>query len=494
MNRFRTKRPLAVCVVSFISISILLMFYGWIVRRANCAMYCSPVILVTNYSQFSDLLQNLVKNLMIGQLKANLSQKLSISYKPGNFMGFGDLAGINDFSSMISDVVSEGLRSQIGFVNTDMSLASFTGSLNNAAMTALQNELRQKGFDRNDITAVLKNYQRHLASAGLVGTYSGQVNEYRSMVSGFLPVASNLITQMAGLSGKIDVASSISAQQKDVTGNTREALSECTAHTRDGLYVLGNIGNASIGDAVGTQFIAANSKYLKTMLGKMTTTARVALTNEEIERIISKVNNAAAQTVPQYIARSTNSLEKLSLSTTASIGTIMRTKVQSALEAINRSAAAEKAKEAAITNIYSSIESEVQGLLGNPRNYGTFAREKDPARLFDNGNMKKMMVLLASRGSSATRKKLAVKHYILARTSLEVASSIKTTLNSFDPATVDSGYEDQAWKDLARLQYYLLYLDNQQLKLMAIRAMAQAADTDDPDILKYVENSGLPAD
>jgi hypothetical protein len=470
------------------------MFYGWIVRRANCAVYCSPVILVTNYSQFSDLLQNLVKNLMVGQLKANLSQKLSISYKPGNFMGFSDLADINDFSSMISDVVGEGLRSQIGFVNGEMSLANFTGSLNSAAMATLQHELRQKGFDTNDITAVIKNYQRVLASTGFVGTYSGQVNEYRSMVSGFLPVASNLITQMAGLSGKIDVASSISAQQKDVTGNTREVLSECAAHTCDGLHVLGNIGNTSIGDTVGTQFTAANSKYLKTTLGKMATTVRVALTDEETEKIILKVNNAALQTVPQYIARLTNSLEKMSLSTTASVGTIMRTKVQAALEAIHRSATAEKAKEAAITNIYSSIESEVQGLLGNPHNYGTFAREKNPVPLFDNGNMKKIMVLLASRESSATRKKLAVKHYILARTSLEIASSIKIRLNSFDPATVDSGYEDQAWKDLSRLQYYLLYLDNQQLKLMAIRAMAQAADTDDQDILKYLDNSGLPTD
>jgi hypothetical protein len=470
------------------------MSYGWIIRRANCAPYCSPVISVINYSQFSDLLQNLVKNLMVGQLKANLSQKLSISYKPGTFTGFSDLAGINDFSTVISNVVREGLSSQIAFVNADMSLANFTGSLNGAAMATLQNELRQKGLYANDISAILKNYQRVLTSPGLVGTYSGQVNEYRSMVSGFLPVASNLITQMAGLSGKIDVASSIPAKQKDMTGSTREALSECVAHTRDGLYVLGNIGNASIGDTVGTQFAVTNGKYLKTMLGKTTTTARVALTDEEIEKIILKVNNAAAQTVPHYIARSTNSLEKISLSTTASVSTVMRTKVQSALEAINRSAAAEKAKEAAITNIYSSIESEVQGLLANPRNYGIFAREKNPGALFDNGNMKKIMVLLASRGSSATRKKLAVKHYILARTSLEIASSIKTRLNSFDPATMDSGYEDQAWKDLSRLQYYLLYLDNQQLKLIAIRAMAQAADTDDPDILKHIDNSALPAD
>ena len=78
--------------------------------------------------------------------------------------------------------------------------------------------------------------------------------------------------------------------------------------------------------------------------------------------------------------------------------------------------------------------------------------------------------------------------------SKQAAAIMLMICNNLDPAVLDGGFEDQAWKDLSRLQYYLLYLENQQLKLMAIRAMAQAADTDDPDVVKYVENSGLPAD
>lgn len=494
MSRFRTKRFLAVCVVSFIGLTVFFVFYSGIIRRADCAQPCSPVISVTNYSQFSDLFKNLVKNLMIGQLKANLSQKLSISYRPGNLIGVGDLAGINDFSSTVGDVVGAGLRSQTSFVNANLSLGNFMGSLNNAATATFQNELRRKGFDRNDITAVLKNYQKILASEGFVGTYSGPVNEYRSMVCGFLPVASNLAVQMAGLSGKMDVASSISTRQKDLTGNMQEALGEWAAHTHEALALLGNIGNASIGESIGAQFAAANGQYLRTTLKKLSSGARVTLTDEGIAKIVLKVNNAAAITVRQYIEASTSSLEKMFLATKTSVGTTMRTKVESALDAINRAVVAEKAKEAAVANIYSSIENEVRELLDNPRNYETFAREKNPASLFDSGTTRKLMVLLASKRCSATRKKLAIKHFIVARTSLEIASGIKTRLNNLDPAVLDGGFEDQAWKDLSRLQYYLLYLENQQLKLMAIRAMAQAADTDDPDVVKYVENSGLPAD
>ncbi len=495
MNRLRVKKSLVIGILTFFGLVIFFISYGLFSRRAECAIKCSPIIMVTNYAQFSALLNNLVKNFMSGELKANLSQKLSISYKPGNFAGTGDLSGINDFSSMIGGAVNEGLKSQTGIVNGDMSLASFTGSLNNSVMTTLQNELRRKGFDRNDTSTVLKNYQVFLKSPGLVGTYSGQVNEYRSMVSGFLPVASNLVMHMAGLSGRIDVASSLTARQKDVTGNTRAALSACTVHARDGFGILGTIGNMSVGDAIGNQFTASNSEYLKAVLGKTVSgNTKVVLTDKDIELIISTVNGVAGQSVPQYISRSTDSLQKISLATAASVDRIIGSKVQSALDAVNRLVIAEKQKEIAITTMYSSIENEVQRLLRDYRNYETFARAKAPVSLFDDGSMKRAMVLLASRQSSAVRKKLAIKHYVLARTSLEVASGIRTRLKNLAPAAIDSGYEDQAWKDLSRLHYYLLYLENQKLKLIALRAMAQAADTDDPDVLRFIEDSGMPAD
>jgi hypothetical protein len=495
MNKSRKKKSLTVGLSLFFALALLFFSYGWITHRADCAVICSPIIAVTNYTQFSALLENLARSMMIGELKSNLSRKLSISYTPGNFMGSGDLAGINDFSSMVSGAVNEGLRSQIGIVTRDMSLASFTGGLNSAAMSILESELRRKGLDKNNVAAVLKNYQRFLTSAGIVGTYSGPVNEYQSMVSGFLPVASNLITHMTGLSGRIDVASSLPARQKDVAGNTRTALNACTVHLRDGLGLLGNIGNVTIADAIGARFAVSNSDHIKVMLGQPASgSTKVVLTEKDIGKIISLVNNAAAQSVPQYITRSANSLEKISLSMVSSVDTIMRTKVLSALEAINRSVNAEKQKEIAIANMYSSIENEVQGLLRDSRNYETFARANVPGSLFDDESMKKIIVLLASRRSSATRKKLAIKHYILARTSLEVASGIRARLKNVDPATIDSGYEDQAWKDLSRLHYYLLYLENQKLKLIAIQAMTQAADTDDPYVLRYIEDSGMPVD
>jgi hypothetical protein len=258
---------------------------------------------------------------------------------------------------------------------------------------------------------------------------------------------------------------------------------------------LANIARLTIGDSVNVNFAAANSKYLKERLRKITSrNGGAVLTDEDIEKIILKTNNAAVQTVPQYITQSSTGLINISSRTTAAVGVTMKNKVQSALIAIAGAIETEKEKEKASKIIYSSMEKDIMDLAHNPRNYETYAREKSQGSLFDDRSLKKTMVLLAARESSATVKKVAIKHYITARTSLEMAASIKTQLSKFDPGTMDIGYEEQAWKDIARFQYYLLSLENQQLKLMAIRLMAQAIDTDDPDVLKYAAGSGLPAD
>ena len=112
--------------------------------------------------------------------------------------------------------------------------------------------------------------------------------------------------------------------------------------------------------------------------------------------------------------------------------------------------------------------------------------------LLDREDIKKITVLLAGRNSSMLRRKLAVRHYIVARISLEMATAIRSGLSGFDPATIDRGYEDMAWKDLARFNYYLLSMENQRLKLLALRAMTESLTTEDPDVSRYAEDSGLP--
>ncbi len=105
-------------------------------------------------------------------------------------MGFtnNNLIHTTDFPSMITTIIGEGLKSQTDFVQSGMSVANFTNMINNAALTVLNNELRQYGINKKDITEAVNNYQKALNSNFIVATYSGQVNEYRSMVSEFLPV------------------------------------------------------------------------------------------------------------------------------------------------------------------------------------------------------------------------------------------------------------------------------------------------------------------
>jgi hypothetical protein len=172
----------------------------------------------------------------------------------------------------------------------------------------------------------------------------------------------------------------------------------------------------------------------------------------------------------------------------------MNSRVRSSLDAINIAIGKEKESENISKQIYSLIEKDVIGLIEDKRKYEAFAREKNTESILDNNSLKKIMVLLAGREPSINLKKLAIKHYITAAASSHLAASIKTHLTKFKPDSLDTGYEDQAWKDLARFQYYLLALENQQFKLMAVRAMVQAVDTEDPEVLRYAAAKGLPAD
>jgi len=495
MISFVKKKRIMFC--AFLLGTVFLVILGLVYRRVDGAPRCTPVIAVQNYGQFSQLFQNIVKNHLIMELKAVAAKEFSLSYKPGNFTDSinNDLAYTTDFLSATGAIINEGLMAQNYFVSSGMGPANFTNMINKAALTALNDELRQLRIDTKDLSAMLNTYEKILNSADITGTYSGAVNEYRSMVSDFLPVLSNVMAQMTGLSGKIDVASSLGSNRKDVLAITRETLGECGVYTRDGLKVLGNIASQTIGDSVSADFAAANSKYLNQKLGKLRSRdGKPALSAKDVEKVILMVNNAAMHVVPRYIAGSTASLVNIASRTIDKMGDAMNSRVRSSLAAINVAIGKEKESENVSKQIYSSIEKDVIGLIGDKRKYEAFAREKNAECISDNNSLKKIMVLFAGREPLINLKKLAIRHYITAVASSQFAASIKTHLSKFKPDSLDKGYEDQAWKDLARFQYYLLALENQQFKLMAIRAMVEAVGTEDPEVLRYAAGKGLLTD
>ncbi len=496
MNRIGANKRLLV-LASFLAAGGILLCAVLIPRKGDCYVKCSPVIAVTNYPYFSALLKSLVQDRLIAEFKLCLSEKLNLAFLPGSSGALErGLRKVTDLSSLVESLVDDGLGSQLNFVRTMMSVEAFSGRLNKAVLTILRQELKQLGCEENQIRGVLEDYKREfLKSRRALGTYADQAREFQTATEEFLPVSAKLLSRMTALGGKMDVADGVGVRRKPgslVGGNTRQIIEECAAHTQRGLRNIAAIAEISLADSI-KKFCNVSDGYLAARLERLRgSEGKVILSPQDIGRIIESVGKAATGAPSEHIGKTTTTLADMAAGTRVSLNKGMDDGIASALSAVNRAMSLEKEKERAISRLYSGIEEEVKGLLGDTRLFAAAARESGGVSLLDEKSVKKVAVFLAGRNSSMLRRRLAVKHYIAARMSLETAAAVRSALSGFDPAAIDHGYEDMAWKDLARFNYYLLSLENQRLKLLALRAMTESLGTEDPDVVGYAQDRGLP--
>ncbi len=495
MNRVRVNKRVLLLASLAAAVGIIICAV-FIPGQGGCYVKCSPVIGVTNYGYFSALLKNLIQDRLITELKLSLSEKLNLEFMPGNLRAMeGGLRKATDLKLPGSDPVNTGLNSQLNYARSGMSVEAFTNRLNKAVFTVLRQELKQCGLEEKQIGSILADYGKEfLNSRQTVGTYANQVKDFQTMAAEFLPASAELLSRMTVLAGKMDITDGIQGKQTaGSNGNTRQMLEECLAHTRGGLKNMAGIAAIAIADSINGDFRSSCNDYLKARIDKVRTLeGKASLSDKEIAGIIESVNKAAAGTVSDHIRSATGTLDDLALQTSISLTAKMKSAIASALSSINREMALEKEKEGSANRLYAGIEKEVYELLRDSRQVGTVAMEKIRASLLDEESVKKITVLLAGRNSSLLRRRLAVKHYLVARASLETASAIRAGLSGFDPGAIDGNYEDMAWKDLARFNYYLLCLENQRLRLLALRAMTESLGTEDPDVIRYAEDNGLP--
>lgn len=483
--------------VSLVVLGAVFLLMGLLPRQSESYIECSPVIGVTNYQYFAVLLKNIVQDRLVARLRLYLMEKINIEFMPGNFTGgsMGSLKFTTDFSSIAGGVEDEWLALQTGYVMGKMSPEVFREYLNSAVRTIVQEELLRKGFDRRHVQGVMSDYEKQfLNSRQTFKMYTDQARAFQTMVREFLKESTKLASGMTSLAGKIDVADWVQGKQGiGGNANTFEMLKECEGYTKNGLKNIGAIAGIEIGDVIGGTFSSANSQYLRARLieiGNIDKT--VSLSAEEIEKIIAHTNKAALCTVRDYIESAIAGLNDMTVRINDAFLKSMKKAIGGADSMIHKAMSREKEEGLAASRLYAEIEKEVKGLISNSRKCQSIASESKQISLLNNDDIKKITTLLAGRNTSMSQRRLAVKHYIVARESKDVADSVRTRLLNFDPAAIDRQYGDMAWKDLARFNYYLLVIHNQKMKLLALRAMSESWNTADPETVRYITGSGLP--
>ena len=485
-------------LLSILIIGSILLSAGLLLREAECYVKCSPVIGVTNYPYFSSLLQNIVRDRFIVQLKLYLLNKLDIEFMPGNLVR--TLAGVyvdgtTDFSSTAGSVVGKGLASQMDYIKKAMGVEAFGNHLNSVVRGAALEELLKTGFDKRHAQRVVDNYERYFLNSGRArATYENMLCGLQNMAGEHMSLSARLSTGMAGLAGKIDIAERIQGRQgAGGIANTLGMLKECGVHAQNGLKNIAVIAGIDIGGAIEGPFCSMNAHYLKESLEKIRdVNGNILLSDENIEKVIAAVNTAAAHAVPDHLSLTTGTLNNMAALANTSLSRNMKDSIDSSYSLVKRTMFLEKEKDLAANRLFATIEKDVKKLIGNTKQIETTARNNKQMSLLNEESIKNVSVLLTGKNSSVTQRKLAVKHYITAHESLEMSNAMKTTLSGFDPGSIDRSYEDMAWKDITRLNYCSLVISNQRLKLLAIRAMTESLDTGDPLVARHIIESGLP--
>lgn len=496
MRPVRNRKRLLLSI-SLIAIGGIFILMGLFPRQSDCYIKCSPIIGVTNYKYFAELLKSMVKDRFITRLKIYFMEKINIEFMPGNYgrSMMRTLETATDFLSIAGGIVGEGLALQTDCIKTKMSPEAFREHLNGKVLPVVRKGLLQRGIDGRQAQDILNDYEKQfLNSRQTLDIYANQMLGFQTKAREFMKESAGFTSRMTDIAGHVDVADWIQGKQK--TGgstNTHEMLKECEGYAVKGLQNIGTIAGIEMGEAIGGKFAGENGRYLKAKLEEVQGPGGTAsFSMEVIEKIIEDANKAAIRTVQDYIALTISDLSGLEARAKTALRRVMKKAIDSADSMIYRSMSLEREEGYAVNRLYANIEKRVKDLVGDPKKPEAIAREIKQVSLLDNEDIQKITVLLAGRGSSALQRRLAVKHYITARESGDMADAIRARLLKFDPGVIDCGYDDMAWKDLARFNYYLLVLHNQKMKLQALRAMAGSLNSADPEAILYIEKGALP--
>lgn len=146
---------------------------------------------------------------------------------------------------------------------------------------------------------------------------------------------------------------------------------------------------------------------------------------------------------------------------------------------------------------YSNSSANPSGSMQQALNAGTWtSTQVDQANMQNAEDTKKLAVFLGGDGKKHSAVvKTNVKYFLIAKESGDLARNILQKIKTYNVTAIDKTTDDAAWKDAARFQYYTLMLQNQQMKLLAARAMAigMSLKALDDDLASFIEKTGLPA-
>jgi len=508
MKRLGPRMRLFVIMATFLSCSFMIFAGASLVAPRQCVgAKCDPTVNVMNVSWFGQLLQKTAYNFLVNQAKMAVLSKLNLEFLPGGFADIlmGELVNVSDLSGKIESVMNGGLQNELSYIRDQMSPEALRSTLNSTVENTFRESLSTvSDLTRSQVEGLVGGYRdQFLMAQQTLATYASSAKDYQAMMSTFTNEATAFTSSISNLGTKIDIADFVKGENGlGSIVNTEAVIKEANTFIQNGIQNVVAITGYDIGVSVETNFVSMNSQYLRSTLENMvqaTPAGKTALfTKEQIDEIVANSNKAASASVASYLTNTSNALTQQAVSLNSKLQGVAKNSVGQAEKVIQGAISTEKLQDSMAQALSKSVQNSVQAVTGDVRKYLAVAGETKPLSYSFSGSSaddtEKIATLLMG-GNKTNNVRVIAKQWMVAKESSDAVRNIQAKLRKYNPATIDAKPEDAAWKDAARFQYYSLMLQNQQMKLLAVKAIASAVmyESKNDGLKKYIQTKGLPS-
>lgn len=535
MNLKEKARPVLVLGIFVIAAFLLLTAASLIAPyTALSAIKCSPVITQTNLGIFGELTRKLTSDYLISQAKAWALSKLKLEYLQGSFgeMLVSGLTQSRDISGTIAGIMDAGLTSELSLISKQMSPEALMAGINSSAGRSLEEAL--KGLDdmpNGLVEQTVDNYTDQFLERSGFNSYKAPARVYQRQMANFMNTAADVSKKFLDFGQSLDVSRYVQMGATSGPGailHTRTVTNELDNFVANGIQDTKLIWGSDVGVQVETGFTRLNESYLRRQLEGLKAKGVTSLTDARINEIIAATNNKALNAVSSHLADTADRLMGEAYKVTSYAQNTLGIAIGRLEQTLQQAMSIEKKTGTVATAVSENVRRSVQSAFKAgkwrpvaaapkplPHPFTRSAGYSDPARSMQNAltsgtwtsrqaeqanaqnaeDTKQLAIFLAGEGKiHSDVVKTNVKYFLVAKESGDVARDILQKLQMYNAAATDKATDDAAWKDAARFQYYALMLQNQQMKLVAAKAMAIGMNLKalDNELGSFIDKTGLP--
>lgn len=482
----------------------------------TAAIKCSPVITQANLSVFGKLTKKLTSDYLISQAKSYALSRVKLEYLQGPFgeMLTSGLMNPMDITGKIEGIMNAGLNSGLSVIRDQMSPEALMKSINSSTSQSLETALKGlSDMPKRLVEQTVGNYNRQFLESSGFNSYKTAARQYQQQMSNFMSTATDTSKRFMDFGQNLDIAQFVENGASSGLGsitNTKAITSELNNFVANGIQNAKFIWGNDIGVQVETGFVNLNEAYLRRQLESLRQAKGVtSLTDEKINEIISATNSKSLAAVSSYLNDTADRLTSQANKTTAAAQNAVGSTIGKVELTLQQAMNSEKQSDAVAFAVSENVRKSVRSAL-EAGEWRSVAAEPKPLPLpfartvrsaLDTQNAedtKKLAVFLAGEGKKHSDVvRVNVKYFLVAKESGDVARNILQKIRTYNVSAIDKSTDDAAWKDAARFQYYTLMLQNQQMKLVAAKAMAIGIGTSlkalDKDLAGFIDKTGLPA-